>query len=884
MGAAADLYAEVATNYNQLHNASVWITSQDKKYQKILTKFLDDIGIEERIYDWGCTTGAYGDLLVEVNGEPGLGVISVDDSAHPANLSRTDYGGVLLGFYRTPFESGGFQMSAGECELLPPWKFVHFRLLGVKKKRPVYADPTYQEYRTIYLMGAETKQVSSKYGSSLLFNGLPVYKRLRLAEDSIQLARLTRGILRYIYKVKCNGSTAEASAEILKEYMNTLKQARAIDTGDTTTKYDSKANPMCLRGEVKIRLCSGVNVTIKELFEDRDKYLGKHVWSVNPNTFQVEASQIEDIQKTRLDAQLVRVWIDSVRRPKYVDCTPDHQFMLRDGSFKEAQNLQPKDSLMPFYHKLSNKGLTGYECIYNPSENRYQFAHKLAVGSVVHRGYLVHHKNFNKTDNEPDNLFKISKLMHNLIHNFPSSEEDRKKISANQVAWLKGSKGNAKELYPSFAAGVESAKIKRNAYFATEEGQKARLEGNKKKVGRLTGERETRTCKCGCGEQFIIRKKVDKEFVNHSHFATWKKGQPAPKIIPYVTRICKCGCSEFFSVRITSDKMYKNSEHYWNHMSGGKRWGKQETGTDGKILNHKVIKVEWLSEREDTYDIQVEKNHNFALSVGIFVHNSVMEDLFIPVFNDAGDVTIEKIGGETDIRWIVDIEDLHNQLSCALRVPLPLLGGYTKDATGALGSEAIGKLGIRFARSARRLQRALCVGIERLCQIHLAYMGMDPDPKLFQVQMAETSTEEEEELRDSLDKSTDAIMKFMDMIDKAGRFDKVELLNYFNTKMLKLSDLDMKKYLLPGGANVPGEEVKEKVEEAVEEVRSRRALATDLYAALPIEKKNGTGTFQLKEHWDTEYGVRKVKIVNSKVVKTKKETPKTDEPEKKEVF
>ncbi len=500
MGAAADLYAEVATNYNQLHNASVWITSQDKKYQKILTKFLDDIGIEEKIYDWGFTTAAYGDLIVEVNGEPGLGVISVDDSAHPANLSRTDYGGVLLGFYRTPFESGGFQMSAGECELLPPWKFVHIRLLGVKKKRPVYADPTYQEYRTIYLMGAETKQVSSKYGTSLLFNGLPVYKRLRLAEDSIQLARLTRGILRYIYKVKCSGSTPEASAEILKEYMTTLKQARAIDTGDTTTKYDSKANPL-----------------------------------------------------------------------------------------------------------------------------------------------------------------------------------------------------------------------------------------------------------------------------------------------------------------------------------------------------------------------------------------SVMEDLFIPVFNDAGDVTIEKIGGETDIRWIVDIEDLRNQLSCALRVPLPLLGGYTKDATGALGSEAIGKLGIRFARSARRLQRALCVGIERLCQIHLAYMGMDPDPKLFQVQMAETSTEEEEEMRDSLDKSTDAIMKFMDMIDKAGKFDKVELLNYFNTKMLKLSDLDMKKYLLPGGANVPAGNMKEKVEEAVEEVRTRRAIASDLYAALPIEKKNGTGVFQLKEQWDKEYGTRKVKIVESTVVETK--TPPKPEPE-----
>jgi hypothetical protein len=247
---------------------------------------------------------------------------------------------------------------------------------------------------------------------------------------------------------------------------------------------------------------------------------------------------------------------------------------------------------------------------------------------------------------------------------------------------------------------------------------------------------------------------------------------------------------------------------------------------------------------------------------------SVMEDLFVPVFNDAGDVTIEKIGGETDIRWIVDIEDLRNQLSCALRVPLPILGGYTKDATGALGSEAISKLGIRFARSARRLQRSLIGGVQRLCQIHLAYMGMDPDPKLFQVQMSETSTEEEEELRDSLDKSADAIGKFMDLIDKAGQFDKVELLNYFNKKILRLSDLDMNKYLLPGTEGMmPAEMAKESIKEEIQELKSvKTSMHSDLYAALPISASNGTAKFQLKESWDKDFGTKRIRIGEGKPV------------------
>ena len=32
-------------------------------------------------------------------------------------------------------------------------------------------------------------------------------------------------------------------------------------------------------------------------------------------------------------------------------CTPDHRFMLRDGSYEEAQNLTPNDSLMPLSRK-----------------------------------------------------------------------------------------------------------------------------------------------------------------------------------------------------------------------------------------------------------------------------------------------------------------------------------------------------------------------------------------------------------------------------------------------------------------------------------------------------------------------------------------------------
>ncbi|TSC75273.1 MAG: DNA gyrase subunit A, partial [Parcubacteria group bacterium Gr01-1014_33] len=45
-----------------------------------------------------------------------------------------------------------------------------------------------------------------------------------------------------------------------------------------------------------------------------------------------------------------------------------------------------------------------------------------------------------------------------------------------------------------------------------------------------------------------------------------------------------------------------------------------------KLHNHKVVRVEFLSQREDVYDLTIEDTHNFALADGIFVHNSIDGD------------------------------------------------------------------------------------------------------------------------------------------------------------------------------------------------------------------------------------------------------------------
>lgn len=44
------------------------------------------------------------------------------------------------------------------------------------------------------------------------------------------------------------------------------------------------------------------------------------------------------------------------------------------------------------------------------------------------------------------------------------------------------------------------------------------------------------------------------------------------------------------------------------------------------VQNHKVKKIEFLNQKEDVYDLTISGSHNFALSAGVFVHNSIDGD------------------------------------------------------------------------------------------------------------------------------------------------------------------------------------------------------------------------------------------------------------------
>ena len=101
----------------------------------------------------------------------------------------------------------------------------------------------------------------------------------------------------------------------------------------------------CFREDTLVPLVNGAELAIGDMAKVGGKYW---VYSVNTDGETVNAAATAS--KTRTNAALVRVTLTGGHT---VVCTPDHLFMLSDGSYRAATELCPADGLMPFSSVLS---------------------------------------------------------------------------------------------------------------------------------------------------------------------------------------------------------------------------------------------------------------------------------------------------------------------------------------------------------------------------------------------------------------------------------------------------------------------------------------------------------------------------------------------------
>ncbi len=320
----------------------------------------------------------------------------------------------------------------------------------------------------------------------------------------------------------------------------------------------------CVIGTTYIWLASGEEKTIKEIVDEQAKGKEHFCYTIRESG-NIGIERIINARMTKANAEVVKVTLDN---GETITCTPDHPFMLRDGTYKAAGLLTPGESLMPFHRKLSPKtdrgyGLDGYEMVWNPGKNTWIYTHLLAdfynLENHVYKssdGSHRHHGDFNKLNNNPTNI---------------------QCLSGKENLFVQNAKEQGKN------EGLRNWQAEKNKELLTGE-------FNSKRRVALDNTNYLQTLKA------LNKIQGQVGYLDVNLYNSYRQHQQDKSLLKFDTF-----CDRYFGGDELSARMAVRN------------------------YNHKVVSVEHLAEKYDVYDIEVPNSHNFAIGSGIFIHNSAKQ-------------------------------------------------------------------------------------------------------------------------------------------------------------------------------------------------------------------------------------------------------------------
>ncbi|MBU0929656.1 MAG: DNA gyrase subunit A [Nanoarchaeota archaeon] len=446
-----------------------------------------------------------------------------------------------------------------------------------------------------------------------------------------------------------------------------------------------QGNLGCFTADTKIKLTDGRNLSFKDLIKEQKLGKRNFTYTINESN-EIEIAEIKNPRKTKENAKIIKVILDNGEQIK---CTPNHRFMLKDGSYKEAKDLMSRDSLMPSYFRSSTKeddfNTIGYDMILQPKLGIWDFVHILSdnwnLKNNIYKkssGKIRHHIDFNKLNNNPDNIKRMNWKKHWQTHyNFISikhkiDEEYRKKLIEGRKRFWNSNEN--KKIYSDRMRkrNLENWKdenYKKKMIITLSEINKKYLKEHPERIEEIRKRASITMKKLWQIPKYkkIFHDKISASNRNRKTNLTGKR-----KFL----RICNY---------LKENNLILNKENYEKtrkNIFGIKSFTSWDLGIKkyfGNNLNlilcevnknHKVVEIKFLNKRMDVYDLTIDKTHNFALSSGIFVHNSLDGDSAAAM--RYVEAKLSKISEEL----LVDIDkntvDFTNNFDGSLKEPLVL--------------------------------------------------------------------------------------------------------------------------------------------------------------------------------------------------------------------
>lgn len=187
------------------------------------------------------------------------------------------------------------------------------------------------------------------------------------------------------------------------EYFRIPRSILAICLGKSTYAR-------CFRGDTRVALVDGTSITLEEMTIRSGQ--GEYFWgySIGSNG-RIIVTLLENPRYVATD-KLYDILLDN---GEHIYCTPDHEFITRDGYYVRADNLRPGSSLMPLYRNT----FRGYEGVYQPVSGTYLSTHRMADDwNIRHAiyddipGTHRHHIDYDRRNNNPSNIQRVSASEH----------------------------------------------------------------------------------------------------------------------------------------------------------------------------------------------------------------------------------------------------------------------------------------------------------------------------------------------------------------------------------------------------------------------------------------------------------------------------------------
>ena len=125
------------------------------------------------------------------------------------------------------------------------------------------------------------------------------------------------------------------------------------------------------------------------------------------------------------------------------------------------------------------------------------------------------------------------------------------------------------------------------------------------------------------------------------------------------------------------------------------------------------------------------------------------QNIYIPTRNGKGDVSHEIVGGDVEIKDIIDIEYFRNKLFAALKIPKAYLG-FEETMPGGLGNQSLTRIDIRYARTVKRVKQCDKAGVEDMLDFYCDVNGHSDWKGYFKVCTSSITTADESDARDEM--------------------------------------------------------------------------------------------------------------------------------------